>query len=84
MTELSAYDRLMREALPTGTFGGSRTLTPPRARGYDTGPKRQCAQCGRTGTRQFTEIAATEYTAAITVCANRDACRRRWPKPVDS
>jgi hypothetical protein len=58
--------------------------------GYTTGSKaapvlvKECAQCGRIGRRSFTVLGETEYTKAITLCAVKSACRKRWPRtPVD-
>ncbi|WP_405769230.1 hypothetical protein OG539_32660 [Actinacidiphila glaucinigra] len=46
------------------------------------GPKTQrCSQCGRSGTRGFRVLANDEHHIRITVCANKTACRKRWPKP---
>jgi hypothetical protein len=44
--------------------------------------EQRCEQCGRVGTRGFKTIPATEYTTPITVCANGNACRKRWQPPV--
>ncbi|WP_037825074.1 MULTISPECIES: DNA translocase FtsK [unclassified Streptomyces] len=41
---------------------------------------RHCDQCGRIGKRSFTVLEAPEI-APITVCTNKAACRKRWPKP---
>ena len=38
---------------------------------------RYCEQCGRIGKRGFKNL----IDPAITVCANKNACRKRWPKP---
>ncbi|WP_318201094.1 hypothetical protein [Streptomyces sp. SCL15-4] len=46
------------------------------------GPELQrCAQCGRLGVRGFTTFTNAEHRISITVCANKAACRKRWPKP---
>lgn len=42
---------------------------------------RRCEQCGRIGKRGFRTLAAEERDIRITVCANKSACRKRWPKP---
>ncbi|MFF4090363.1 DNA translocase FtsK [Streptomyces nigra] len=42
---------------------------------------RRCEQCGRVGRRGFQTLANEEQDVPITVCANKVACRRRWPKP---
>jgi len=39
---------------------------------------RYCEQCGRVGKRGFKNL----IDPSITVCANKNACRKRWPKPV--
>ncbi|MEU6342177.1 hypothetical protein ABZ883_14695 [Streptomyces sp. NPDC046977] len=39
-----------------------------------------CEQCGRTGSRGFRTLTAPDIKP-ITVCANKAACRKRWPKP---
>jgi hypothetical protein len=41
----------------------------------------RCSQCGRNGTHGFTTLANEEHQISITVCANKNACRKRWPKP---
>jgi len=47
-----------------------------------TGPETQrCSQCGRVGTRGFRTLTNEEHRISITVCANKGACRLRWPKP---
>ncbi|MFD4547224.1 DNA translocase FtsK [Streptomyces sp. NPDC058466] len=38
---------------------------------------RCCEQCGRIGKRGFKNF----IDPSITVCANKAACRKRWPKP---
>jgi len=38
---------------------------------------RHCEQCGRIGKRGF----KNHIDPSITVCANKNACRKRWPKP---
>lgn len=44
---------------------------------------KSCAQCGRTGTRAFTTYPpAGVGDRPLTVCSNKRACRKRWPKPV--
>ncbi|MYS16591.1 DNA translocase FtsK [Streptomyces sp. SID4982] len=40
-----------------------------------------CEQCGRIGRRGFRTLADDEHRISITVCANKSACRKRWPKP---
>ncbi|MEV5347144.1 hypothetical protein [Streptomyces achromogenes] len=46
------------------------------------GPEQQkCSQCGRTGTRGFTTLTNEEHRISITICANKTACRKRWPQP---
>lgn len=51
-----------------------------------------CAQCGRVGVRGFMVLPAGSVTlpggavqqlGAIILCANKTACRSRWPKPVE-
>lgn len=42
---------------------------------------RYCAQCGRIGPRGFRTLTSDEHGIRITECANRAACRKRWPKP---
>jgi hypothetical protein len=54
-----------------------------------------CAQCGREGTREFTTVGGfwdhamfpednePVWVPFITVCANRDACRKRWPRETE-
>lgn len=41
----------------------------------------RCSQCGRSGTRGFRTLTSVEQRISITVCANTNACRKRWPKP---
>lgn len=41
---------------------------------------RYCEQCGRIGKRGFRNL-INEH-GSLTECSNRQACRRRWPKPV--
>lgn len=50
----------------------------------------RCEQCGRVGTRGFRTFPDADAihdgrvavaAHSMTECANRDACRRRWPKP---
>ncbi|WP_060887645.1 DNA translocase FtsK [Streptomyces caniscabiei] len=38
---------------------------------------RYCEQCGRIGKRGFRNF----IDPSITVCSNKAACRKRWPKP---
>jgi hypothetical protein len=54
---------------------------PPLAPG--TGPElKRCAQCGRIGTHQFRTYPPGDFGGpSLTVCANKAACRKRWPKP---
>ena len=40
---------------------------------------RYCEQCGRIGKRGFQTLARDDIS--VTVCANKTACRKRWPKP---
>jgi hypothetical protein len=40
-----------------------------------------CQQCGRIGRRGFQTLASDQHDISITVCANKTACRKRWPKP---
>lgn len=56
----------------------------------EVGIVRQCGQCGRTGTQGFRVFPAADAihdgkvavkARSMTECANRAACRRRWPKP---
>ena len=42
---------------------------------------RRCEQCGRIGRRGFHTHADHERGIYITVCANKAACRKRWPTP---
>lgn len=44
--------------------------------------KMRCQQCGRVGVRGFTRLPseAADSFPPIIVCANKDACRKRWPK----
>ena len=42
--------------------------------------KSRCEQCGRTGTREFRTLIDAEHGIRIVVCANKAACRRRWPQ----
>ena len=45
---------------------------------------KKCEQCGREGTRGFKTLAPPPFEGCtlppITLCANANACRRRWPK----
>jgi hypothetical protein len=41
---------------------------------------RYCEQCGRIGKRGFRDL--IPENGSLTVCANKSACRKRWPKPV--
>jgi hypothetical protein len=43
---------------------------------------RYCEQCGRIGRRGYRTLADDAHGIAITECSNRQACRKRWPKPV--
>jgi hypothetical protein len=46
-----------------------------------TSPQQQrCEQCGRTGTRGFRTLTNDEHRIRITVCSNKTACRKRWPR----
>lgn len=57
------------------------TSSPPLAV-IAGGPKtRRCSQCGRSGTRGFRTLTNEEHRISITVCANKSACRKRWPQP---
>jgi hypothetical protein len=50
---------------------------PPLAPGM--GPElKRCAQCGRIGIRQFRTYSGKP---SLTVCSNKTACRKRWPRP---
>ena len=47
--------------------------------------RKRCEQCGRDGKRGFRIIAPArigsyQATRPIVVCANPNACRKRWPK----
>lgn len=42
---------------------------------------RYCEQCGRVGRRGFRTLSNDERDIEITECANRAACRKRWPNP---
>ncbi|MEU5742007.1 DNA translocase FtsK [Streptomyces tendae] len=44
---------------------------------------RRCEQCGRIGKRGFHTHIDDKHDIRIRVCANRTACRKRWPKPAD-
>lgn len=52
----------------------------------------RCHQCGREGTRGFREIPAVTIThlgappfvvGPFIECANKNACRKRWPKQTE-
>lgn len=54
---------------------------PPLAR-FAAGPELQrCSQCGRLGVRGYRMLTNDEHDIRITLCANKNACRKRWPKP---
>lgn len=60
--------------------------TPPPERPplavTETGPKlKRCSQCGRLGTRGYRTLTNDEHRISVTVCANKTACRKRWPHP---
>ncbi|NUS82704.1 MAG: hypothetical protein HOY75_08120 [Streptomyces sp.] len=40
-----------------------------------------CEQCGRVGKRGYRTLTRDEQDISITVCANKGACRKRWPNP---
>ncbi|MGW8703296.1 DNA translocase FtsK [Streptomyces eurythermus] len=40
-----------------------------------------CEQCARVGRRGFRTLTNDEHGISVTVCANKNACRKRWPKP---
>jgi hypothetical protein len=40
---------------------------------------RYCEQCGRIGKRGFRNL--IHENGSLTECSNRQACRKRWPKP---
>ncbi|MFE0470545.1 DNA translocase FtsK [Streptomyces sp. NPDC058947] len=42
---------------------------------------RRCEQCGRIGKRGYRSHVNDEHGISITVCSNKSACRKRWPKP---
>jgi hypothetical protein len=42
---------------------------------------RRCEQCGRIGKRGYQTLGDDDHGIRITVCANKAACRKRWPKP---
>ncbi len=42
---------------------------------------RYCEQCGRIGKRGYQTLADDEHGIRIVQCSNRQACRKRWPKP---
>ncbi|WP_171117854.1 DNA translocase FtsK [Streptomyces sp. Z423-1] len=42
---------------------------------------RYCEQCGRIGKRGYRTLSNDEHGISITVCSNKAACRKRWPKP---
>ncbi|MBE4758357.1 DNA translocase FtsK [Streptomyces caniscabiei] len=73
------------------TFGrASALLNELEQRGY-VGPAdgskareihvRYCEQCGRIGKRGYQTLADDEHGIRIVQCSNRQACRKRWPKP---
>lgn len=56
--------------------------------------KHRCEQCGREGTREFTTVGGfwrkidprdnePAWIPFVTVCANKNACQKRWPRPTD-
>lgn len=56
----------------------------------DPATVRRCEQCGRTGTRGFRSFPDADVihdgkvavkARSMTECANKAACRKRWPKP---
>ncbi|MFG2412326.1 hypothetical protein [Streptomyces goshikiensis] len=54
---------------------------PERAPRTSDGPElKRCDQCGRLGIRSFKALAVPGMKP-ITLCANKAACRKRWPKP---
>lgn len=64
------------------TNGHSNALEGPPLALTGAGPELQrCAQCGRLGVRGFQTITNEEHHIRITLCANKNACRKRWPKP---
>lgn len=40
---------------------------------------RYCEQCGRIGKRGFRNL--IHENGSLTECSNRQACRKRWPRP---
>jgi hypothetical protein len=40
---------------------------------------RYCEQCGRIGKRGFRNL--IHENGSLAECSNRQACRKRWPKP---
>jgi hypothetical protein len=64
------------------TNGHSNSLEGPPLTVIGEGPELQrCSQCGRLGIRGFQTLTNEEHRISITVCANKNACRKRWPKP---
>lgn len=51
----------------------------------DRNKRERCEQCGREGVRGFKTYPSDEKTGqwAITVCANENACQKRWRIPTD-
>jgi len=51
----------------------------------------RCEQCGREGSREFKTLGgfwswvANEqvWVPFVTVCANENACRKRWPRETE-
>jgi hypothetical protein len=66
--------------------GSGVLVSPDRAEQREAVVKKPrlktCEQCGRIGTRGFTLYPATAVWRQIVVCANVNACRKRWPKAV--
>lgn len=84
LASASALQRWMRI-----TFAhANNLLNELQSRGY-VGPAdgsrarevyvRHCEQCGRIGKRGFRNL-INEH-GSLTECSNRQACRKRWPKP---
>ena len=61
-------------------------LTGPSPDGQADGPElKRCAQCGRVGVRGFKTLKPGDFGGPpLTLCSNKNACRKRWPKqPVE-
>lgn len=56
-------------------------MTAATAANRQSDEVQRCEQCGRIGKRGFRTLRNDEHGIRITECANRVACRKRWPKP---